>query len=77
MPLIATFLLSYLKFVHAANYYIFIIMKKHVVGRGKRKENPGLNLSLFMSKDKGYLCDSGIGITWVHVSRLPTATAGQ
>ena len=27
MPLIATFLSSDLKFVHAANYYIFIIMK--------------------------------------------------
>ena len=39
MLLIATFVLSYLKFVHAANYYIFIIMKKHVVGRGKEKKS--------------------------------------
>ena len=38
MPLIATFLSSYLKFVHAVNYYIFIGYEKHVVGREEEQK---------------------------------------
>ena len=64
-------------------------MNKHVVGWGKR---PGLNyyklkfmhvktvenVQIFIpTKTRAKLCDSGIGITWVHVSRLPTATRRQ
>ena len=29
------------------------------------------------TKTRVKLCDSGIGITWMHVSRLPTAAPGQ
>ena len=64
-------------------------MNKHVVGWGKR---PGLtyykskfvhvkmvkSVPIFIpTKTRAKLCDLGIRITWVHVSRLPAAAPGQ
>ena len=37
MPLIATFWSSYLKFVHATKYYIFVILKKPCGREGEEK----------------------------------------
>ena len=48
MPLIATFLSSYLRFVHATDCYIFVIIK--TCGGGNRK--PGLNLGFDMYVEK-------------------------
>ena len=60
-------------------------MIKHVVGWEKTRIKLNFvhvktvkSLHIFIpTKSRATLCDSGIGITWVHVSTLSTATPRQ
>ena len=60
-------------------------MNKHVVGWEKTRTKLKFvhvkmvkSVHTFMpTKTRAKLCDLGIRITWVHVSKLPTAAPGQ
>ena len=64
-----------------ANYCIFIIMNEHVVGWENTRTKFGCTcqdkIVHIPISTRAKLCDLGIGITWVHVSRLPTAAPRQ
>ena len=66
-------------------YCIFVIINKCVVGWEKNRTKLKFvhvkimkSVHIFIpTKTRAKLSDSGIRITWVHVSRLPTATSRQ